>query len=124
LGGGQRAHHIHSVDAVTQWEVVGCAGKISEHFLLPVLDAMLEQFPFPILGFHPDNGSEFLTHTVANLLNKLLAEFTRSRANRSQDSALVEGKNGAIIRQHIGYGHIPSEHAEALHQFYTAHLHP
>jgi len=120
--GEKGVYHINSVDAVTQWEVVGCAAKISEHFLVPVLDDMLEEFPFLILGFHADNGSEFINHTVANLLNKLLAEFTKSRANRSQDNALVEGKNGAIIRKHIGYGHIPSQHAEALHRFYTAHL--
>lgn len=122
--GTKGVYHINSVDAVTQWEILGCAGKISEHFLVPVLDAMLEQFPFPILGFHADNGSEFINHTVANLMNKLLAEFTKSRANRSQDNALVEGKNGAIIRKLIGYGHIPSQHAQALHQFYTVHLNP
>ena len=34
----------------------------------------------------------------------------------------MEGKNGAVIRKHIGYGHIPSEHAERLQKFYTAHL--
>jgi len=122
--GEKGVYHINSVDAVTQWEVVGCAGKISEHFLVPVLDDMLEQFPFPILGFHADNGSEYINHMVAELLNKLLAEFTKSRANRSQDNALVEGKNGAIIRKHIGYGHIPSQHADALHRFYTKHLNP
>jgi transposase InsO family protein len=122
--GEKGVYHINSVDAVTQWEVVGCAGKIGEHFLVPVLGDMLEQFPFPILGFHADNGSEYINHTVAKLLNKLLAEFTKSRANRTQDNALVEGKNGAIIRKHIGYGHIPCQHAEALHQFYTTHLNP
>ena len=33
---------------------------------------------------------------------------------------MVEGKNGAIIRKHLGYGHIPAEHAEAVQKFYTA----
>jgi len=82
------------VDEVTQWEVVGCAEGISERFLIPVLEAMLHQFPFRILGFHSDNGSEYVNYTVARLLNKLLIEFTRSRPNRSQDNGLVEGKNG------------------------------
>jgi hypothetical protein len=54
----------------------------------------------------------------------LLIEFTRSRANRTQDNALVEGKNGAIIRKHIGYGHIAAEHAETVQKFYTAQLNP
>ena len=58
------------------------------------------------------------------MLGKLLAEFTKSRACRSQDNALVEGKNGAVIRKLIGYGHIPAEHAEALQKFYAAQLNP
>jgi transposase InsO family protein len=120
--GAKGVYHINSVDAVTQWEVVGCASKISERYLMPVLEAMLHQFPFVILGFHADNGSEFINYVLAKLLDKLLIEFTKSRANRSQDNALVEGKNGAVIRKHIGYGHIPSEHAELLQKFYTAHL--
>jgi len=115
-------YHINAVDAVLQWEVIGCASKISERYLIPVLKAMLEQFPFPILGFHSDNGSEFINHTVARLLNKLLVEFTKSRASRSQDNAPVEGKNGAVIRKLIGYGHISGEHADRLHTFYASAL--
>jgi transposase InsO family protein len=122
--GAKGVYHINAVDAVTQWQVVGCVSKISERHLLPVLQAMLHQFPFRVLGFHADNGSEYINRAVAKLLNKLLIEFTKSRANRSQDNALVEGKNGAVIRKHIGYGHIAGEHAEALQKFYTAYLNP
>src|SRR5215471_5925447 len=122
--GAKGVYHINAVDTVTQWQVVGCASKISESYLLPVLEAMLEQFPFVVLGFHADNGSEFINHRVAELLNKLRAEFTKSRACRSQDNALVEGKNGAVIRKLIGYGHIAGEHAEALQKFYREHLNP
>lgn len=122
--GAKGVYHLNAVDAVTQWEVVGCTARISERFLAPVLEAMLHQFPFPILGFHADNGSEFINHTVAQLLNKLLAEFTKSRPCRTLDNALVEGKNGAIIRKHIGWGHIPAQHAERLDQFYRKHFNP
>lgn len=118
-------YHINAVDTVTQWQVVGCTETISEQHLIPVLEAMLHQFPFRILGFHCDNGSEFLNHTVVKLLNKLLVEeFTKSRAYRSTDNALVEGKNGAVVRKQIGYGPITSEHAEALQRFYTAYFNP
>jgi hypothetical protein len=118
-------YHINAVDTVTQWQVVGCSETISEQHLIPVLEAMLHQFPFRILGFHCDNGSEFLNHTVVKLLNKLLVEeFTKSRAYRTTDNALVEGKNGAVIRKQIGYGPIASEHAAAFQRFYTAHFNP
>src|SRR5208283_313227 len=120
--GVKGVYHINAVDAVTQWQVVGCVERINEHFLLPVLEAVLH--PFPILGFHSDNGSEYVNHDVAGLLKSLLIEFTRSRANRTQDNALVEGKNGAVIRKHIGYGHIAAEHAVTMQKFYTAYFNP
>jgi transposase InsO family protein len=122
--GAKGVYHINAVDAVTQWQVIGCASRISEAYLQPVLEAILHQFPFRIQGFHSDNGSEYINHTVAGLLEKLLIEFTKSRANHSSDNALVEGKNGAIIRKLIGYGHIAGEHAGDLQKFYTAHLNP
>jgi transposase InsO family protein len=118
-------YHINAVDTVTQWQVVGCVETISERHLLPVLEAMMHQFPFCIRGFHSDNGSEFINHRVAELLEKLrISEFTKSRANRSTDNALVEGKNGAVVRKYIGYGHLAAEHAEAFQRFYMAHLNP
>ena len=122
--GVKGVYHINAVDAVTQWEVVGCTEKINSLYLQPVLEAILHQFPFRIRGFHADNGSEFINHTVAKLLNGMLIEFTKSRACKSQDNALAEGKNGAIIRKHIGYGHIPAIHAERIQKFYTAHFNP
>jgi transposase len=122
--GAKGVYHINAVDTVTQWQVVGCVSKISEQYLVPVLEAILHQFPFQILSFHSDNGSEFINHTVARLLEKMRIEFTKSRANRTQDNALVEGKNGAIVRKHIGYGHIAGEHAEDVQKFHTAHLNP
>src|ERR1022692_92028 len=122
--GVKGVYHINAVDTVTQWQAVGCAPRINVENLKPVLEAMLHQFPFPILGFHVDNGSEYINYTIAEMMGAMMVEFTKSRACRSQDNALVEGKNGAIIRKLIGYGHIPAEHAETLHKFYTAQLNP
>jgi hypothetical protein len=124
LEGTKGVYHVNAVDEVTQWQVVGATAYISEAWLIPVLEAMLRQFPFRILGFHSDNGSEFINHTVANLLNKLLVEQTKSRPRHSNDNGLVEAKNGAVIRKHMGYGHIASRHAEAIEEFYEQHLNP
>ena len=124
LEGIKGMYHINAVDEVTQWEVVGATAQISEAWLMPVLKAILEQFPFHIRGFHSDNGSEFINHTVAELLNKLLVEQTKSRPRHSNDNGLVETKNGWVIRKHIGYGHLASEHAEALDRYYREHFNP
>ena len=121
----QGLYHINAVDTVTQWQVVGCCETISEAHLIPVLEAILHQFPFRVRGFHSDNGSEFLNRRVEKLLNKLLvSEFTKSRAHRTTDNALVEGKNGAVVRKHIGHEPIAAEHATELQRFYTAHFNP
>jgi len=117
-------YHVNAVDEVTQWEIVAATPQISELWLLPVLEAMLQQFPFVIRGFHSDNGSEFINYTVAQLLGKLLIEQTRSRPHHSGDNGLVEAKNGAIIRKHIGYGYIGAQHAQSMDQFYREHLNP
>lgn len=117
-------YYINSVDTVTQWQNVGCVETISETHMIPVLEAILHQFPFRIIGFHCDNGSEFLNHRVSGMLNKLLVEFTKSRAYRTTDNALVEGKNGSVVRKHIGYGFIAAEHAGPLQSFFTAQFNP
>jgi len=124
LDGVKGVYYINAVDEVTQWQVIGATSQISETWLIPVLEAMLEQFPFHVLNFHSDNGSEFINHTVAGLLNKLLVEQTKSRPRHSNDNGLVEAKNGAVIRKLIGYGHIPAEHAEAIGVFYKEELNP
>jgi transposase InsO family protein len=124
LDGVKGLYHINAVDEVTQWQVVGATAQISEAWLMPVLEAMLAQFPFRILGFHSDNGSEFINQNVARLLDKLLVEQTKSRPRHSNDNGLAETKNGWVIRKHIGYGHIGSEHAEEFDQFYRQHFNP
>jgi transposase InsO family protein len=123
-GGEKGVYHINAVDEVTQWQVTGATPRISEAYLQPVLEHMLRQFPFRILGFHSDNGSEFINKTVAQLLDKLRVEQTKSRPRQSGDNGLVETKNGAVIRKHIGYGYIDASHANRINDFYQEHLNP
>jgi len=118
-------YHINAVDCVTQYEGVATCERISEAFLIPVLQALLQSFPFVILGFHSDNGSEFINHQVAKLLNKLLIEEqTKSRSRHSNDNAQAESKNGAIVRKHLGYSHIPQRFASLVNAFCCDHLNP
>jgi len=115
---------INAVDEVTQWEIVGATAQISEAYLLPVLEAMLAQFPFRIRGFHSDNGSEYINQMVAGLLHKLFVEQTKSRPRHSNDNGLAEAKNGAVVRKHMGYGYIAAPHAAAIGEFYREHFNP
>ena len=125
LDGAKGLYHLNAVDCVTQYEGVATCERISEAFLLPVLEALLQSFPFVILGFHSDNGSEYINHQVAKLLNKLLIEeHTKSRSRHSNDNAQAESKNGAIVRKHLGYSHIPQRFATLVNAFCRDHLNP
>ena len=122
--GAKGLYHINAVDEEAQFEVVCAVEKISERYLIPVLEQLLEQFPFVILNFHADNGSEYINQHVARLLKKLLIELSKSRARQSNDNALVESKNGSIVRKHLGYSHIPQRWAPLVNQFHQDYLNP
>ncbi len=122
--GVKGVYHINAVDCLTQWQVVASVQTIAENHLLPVIEQMLAQFPFEILGFHADNGSEYVNHRVAKLLEKLRVEFTRSRPRRSNDNALAETKNGAVVRKMFGYEHIAQRHAGRFNTFCVEFLNP
>ena len=36
----------------------------------------------------------------------------------------MESKNGAVIRKHLGFGHIGAQHAEETNQFHRQYLNP
>lgn len=117
-------YHINMVDEVTQIEYLGCVEVISEYHLLPMLEDLLKAFPFKVLGFHSDNGSEYINYQVAKMLNKMMIDQTKSRSRRTNDNALVEGKNGAIVRKYLGYSHIPKGYAKRINHFYQEYLNP
>lgn len=117
-------YHINAVDCVTQWEITASVQTICETHLLPVIEQMMEQFPFRILGFHADNGSEYVNYQVAQMLEKLRVEFTRSRPRHSNDNGLAETKNGAVVRKIFGYTHIPQRHALRFNAFCIHYLNP
>ena len=124
LDGIKGVYHITCVDAVCQWQVEACVQGISEAFLLPVLELIIEQFPFVVLGFHSDNGSEFINGPVARILEKLRIEQTKSRSRQSNDNALAESKNASVVRKHMGFEHIPQQYAKPINAFYQETFNP
>ena len=130
LDGIKGVYHITCVDEVSQWQVEAWVQGISEAFLLPVLELVLAQFPFVIVGFgktpsqHSDNGSEYINKQVAQMLNKLNIEQTKSRARHSNDNALAESKNASVVRKHMGYSHIPQKHAKPINAFFQEMFNP
>jgi len=116
--GKKGIYHINMVDMVTQYEFIGAVEAISENFMKKILLELLEKFPFVIIEFHSDNGSEYINRMVVELLNKLLIQLTKTRPRHSNDNGLAETKNGAVIRKHMGYIHIPQKNADPVNRFY------
>jgi len=124
LDGRKGVYHINAVDEMTQFEVIASVEKISEAYLIPALEDLLESFPFKIINFHSDNGNEYVNKKVTKLLGKLLIEFTKSRPRVSNDNALAEGKNAAVVRKTYGYAHIPQHFAMQINEFNQTYLNP
>ena len=114
-GGG--VYHINTVDEKTQWQVLGSVDTLEHENVVPLLEELIEGYPFKIINFHTDNGSEYINKFVAELLDELLIGMTKSRPRHSNDNALAETKNN-LVRKWIGYGHIQKKFADDLNEFY------
>jgi hypothetical protein len=117
-------YHVNFVDEVTQWEVPCATEQISESCMEIVLNEALPIFPFIPQSYHSDNGGENINYTVSALLTKLDMTQTKGRPRCSNDNGLVETKNGAIIRKHMTYHHIPQPFASRINVFYRTYLIP
>ena len=118
LGGRKGAYVINVVDEVTQFQHLGAVPRITQHYMVPVLKDLISAFPFTVKAFHADNGSEYINREVADLLNRLhIPTFTKSRPRRSNDNALVESKNGSIVRRWLGHIHVSHDLVPQLDAF-------
>jgi len=122
--GEKGVYHINLVDEILQWEIIISLQAINEAGLIRTLEIALYCFPFKIQNFHSDNGSEFINKNIVKMLNRLLIEQTKSRSNKSNDNALAEGKNGSIIRKHMGHWHIKQCHASKINRFFMEYFNP
>ena len=117
-------YHINSVDEITQWEVVFCVPQLSESCMLPALMEIFAQYPFTIFNFHSDRGHETINYLVADLLQRLLIKQTKSRSYHSGDNALVETKNGSVIRKNMGWEHINQSMCDPINDYYQNFFNP
>ena len=124
-GGKKGIYVINVVDEVTQFQHLGAVPRITQHFLVPLLESLISAFPFTIEAFHADNGSEYVNREVADLLNKLhIDTFTKSRPRHSNDNALVETKNGSVVRKWLGHIHVPHHLVPQVNHFLRDSLSP
>lgn len=117
-------YHINSVDEVSQWEIAFCVPQLSEACMLPALREIFDQYPFHLFNFHSDRGRETINYLVSELLQRLLIKQTKNRAYHSGDNALIETKNGSIIRKNMGWEHINRNMCHEINQYYKDYFNP
>lgn len=100
---GEWIHTLCATDLSTGWtERVPVMGKGEQGIVLAIA-RIREQLPFPLLGLHPDSGSEFLNWHLFGYCQTQGIAFSRSRPEHKNDNAHVEQKNWTLVRRLIGY---------------------
>lgn len=117
-------YHINAVDEITQWEIVFCIPQLSERCMIIALETIFDQYPFTLFNFHSDRGHETINYLVADLLQRLLIKQTKSRSYHSGDNALVETKNGSVIRKNMGWEHIDQSLCDEINEYYKNYFNP
>ena len=93
----------------------------SREAVLAALQRARTLFPFPMLGIDTDNGGEFINEVVVSYCEQEQITFTRGRPYQKRDQCFVEQKNGAVVRQVVGYDRLVGEHAyRQLTELYRA----
>ncbi len=97
---------------------MGATARITEDDQLPLLERIIDGYPYRIRNFHADNGSEYINQKVVTILNKLLIKLTKGRPSHTNDNAIIESKNGWVVRKWLGYNYISQEYAPRVNDFY------
>lgn len=117
-------YHINSVDEITQWEIVVSVPQICEACMEPALFELINQYPFVIFNFHSDRGGETINYVVADLLHRLLIKQTKTRSRHPNDNALIETKNGSVVRKNMGFEHINQSFCNDINSYYKNYFNP
>jgi hypothetical protein len=108
-------------DVATGWTECLPLLHRSQEAVLAALQRARTLFPFPILGIDTDNGGEFINEVLIAHCEQEHLTFTRGRPSLKNDQCFVEQKNGAIVRQVVGYDRLVGEHAyRQLTELYRA----
>jgi hypothetical protein len=98
-------------DVATGW--VECQALLyrSQDQALQGIKRARQLIPFSVLGLDTDNGGEFINVDLVSYCEQEQITFTRGRAYEKNDQCFVEQKNGAVVRQFVGYDRYEGERA-------------
>ena len=116
---GDAVYTTNYTDAATLLPMLRAQWNKSQEATQQSMAEIKRRLPFPLLGAHPDTGSEFINRFVIAWCQKEHVEFTRSRPNHKNDNMYVEERNGHVVRDAIGYVTLDCPEAvDALNEVY------
>jgi hypothetical protein len=108
-------------DVATGWTECVPLLHRGQALIIQALDRARQLLPFPMLGLDTDNGGEFINAELLAYCEREQITFTRGRTHKSNDQCYIEQKNGAIVRQVVGYDRFSGEAAlRQLAELYRA----
>jgi len=100
---GEFARTLTMTDLVIGWTENCSIRNNASTWITAGIAELQERFPFAMVIFDSDCGSEFMNHEVAAWLQARDITQTRSRPYQKNDQAHVESKNNHVVRKHAFY---------------------
>lgn len=100
---GEFARTLTMTDVVIGWTENAAIRNNASKWITEGIEELQARFPFPMVIFDSDCGSEFINHEVAGWLQARDIAQTRSRPYQKNDQAHVESKNNHVVRKHAFY---------------------
>jgi hypothetical protein len=120
---GQFIYTLTAVDVATGWTECLAIPNKTQIAVANEIRAIQLRLPFPLLGIDCDNGSEFINDLLYRDCLEEKIGFTRSRPYKKNVQAYVEQKNGAVVRNTVGYDRFVTEEDHQLLQLIYEFLH-
>ena len=100
---GDFIYTVNYTDMATYWVIPRAQWNKGQEATLENIKTIRQSLPFPLLGLHPDSGSEFVNWLAKDWCDAEHIALTRSRPNKKNDNCFVEERNGHIVRKFLGY---------------------
>lgn len=100
---GEYCQTVAVTDLSSGWTETQAVRNKAHRWVLAALCDIRARLPFPLLGLHSDNGSEFINDTLFRYCRDDGLAFSRSRPYQKNDNCCVEQKNYSVVRRATGY---------------------
>jgi hypothetical protein len=118
---GDFVYTVNATDVATLWGARRAQWNKGQEQTVHSMEQMDADFPYPVLEWHPDSGSEFINWFCKGWAEAKGQRLTRSRPNRKNDNCFVEERNGHVVRKWTGYARFGEiEVVDVLNEFYDA----